>query len=157
MDNKTIRSWESLADYISQRSYGEIVRYQEIETVTGERRRTAKYYNAISKAKKLLEEQGKMIVSIEGGDYRIIYPGDYTKEYAGEVKKARNRLKHGKRILDGAPVQDMSEDEQQTYQRVYDFNARLSASFAGSVTEVKRLTGKQHPMETALNQIKMER
>ena len=58
MDNKTIRSWESLADYISQRSYGEIVRYQEIETVTGERRRTAKYYNAISKAKKLLEEQG---------------------------------------------------------------------------------------------------
>lgn len=157
MDNKTIRSWESLADYISQRPYGDIVRYQEIETVTGERRRTAKYYNAISKAKKLLEEQGKMIVSIEGGDYRIIYPGDYTKEYAGEVKKARNRLKHGKRILDGAPVQDMSEDEQQTYQRVYDFNARLSASFAGSVTEVKRLTGKQHPMETAMNQIKMER
>lgn len=149
MDSKTIRSWESLAEYIANRAYGEIVRYQEIETVTGERRRTSKYYNAISKAKKLLEEQGKMIVSIEGGDYRIIYPGDYTKEYAGEVKKAQSRLKHGIRILKGAPVKDMSEDEQQIYQRVYDFNARLSASFAGSVTEVKRLTGKKHPMEAA--------
>ena len=152
MDNNTVRRWEALANHIEPREYGDIVHYQEIERVTQERRGTSRYYNTITKAKKLLEKHGKMIVSIGGGDYRIIDPGDYTKEYASEVRKARNRLKHGKRILDGAPVKDMNEDEQQVYNRVYDFNARLSASFAGSVTEVKRLTGKQHPMESALNQ-----
>ena len=149
--DKTIRKYEALADYIEPRSYGSIIHYQEIETVTGERRRTQKYYNTIAKAKKLLEERGKMIVSIEGGDYRIIYPGDYTKEYAGEVRKAGRRLKHGGRILRYAPTKDMTKDEQQTYNRVYDFNARLSASFAGSTTEVKRLTGKKHPLEGEIN------
>lgn len=148
---KTIRSYERLAEYISAKGYGDIIHYQEIETVTGERRKSPKYYNAISKAKKLLEDSGKMIVSVEGGDYRVIYPGDYSKEYTSEIKKAHNRLKHGQRILDGAPVKDMSEDELQTYNHVRDFNTRLTASFAGSVTEVKRLTGKQHPMDAALN------
>lgn len=148
---KTIRSYERLSEYISSKGYGDIIHYQEIETVTGERRKSPKYYNAISKAKKLLEDSGKMIVSIEGGDYRVIYPGDYSKEYTSEIKKAHNRLKHGQRILDGAPVKDMSEDELQTYNHVRDFNTRLFASFSGSVTEVKRLTGKKHPLDTSLN------
>lgn len=147
---KTIRSHERLAEYVSSKEYGDIIHYQEIETVTGERRKSSKYYNVITKAKKTLEATGKMIVSIPGGDYQIVYPGDYTKEYAGEVKKARNRLKHGKRILDGAPVKDMTDDELQTYNHVRDFNTRLTASFAGSVTEVKRLTGKKHPLDAAL-------
>lgn len=150
MEHKTIRRWEVLAEKIANHKYGDIIHRQEIESVTGERWKTQRYYTAIEKAKPLLEKQGKMIVSIGSGDYQVACPGDYAKEYAGMVHKAGKRLKHGKRILDGAPVNDMDDDERQTYNRVYDFNARLSASFAGSVTEVKRLTGKQHPLESAL-------
>ena len=152
MENKTIHRWEVLAERIAQHQYGDIIRRQEIEDITGERWKTQRFYTAIQKAKAVLEKQGKMIVSIGSGDYKVAFPGDYSKEYAGMVRKAGKRLKHGKRILDGAPVNDMSEDERQTYNRVYDFNARLSASFAGSVTEVRRLTGKKHPMESAVLQ-----
>lgn len=147
--DKTIRAFERLADYIIPRAYGDIIHRQEIETVTGERWKTQRYYTTIDKAKRLLERQGKMIVSIGKGDYRIIYPGDYAKEYAREVRRAGKRLKHGNKILVHAPVKDMTEDEHQTYNRVYDFNVRLSASFAGTITEVKRLTGKQHPLEAS--------
>lgn len=150
MEIKTIHRWAVLAEKIAKRQYGDVIRRQEIEEITGERWKTQRYYTAIEKAKPMLEKQGKMIVSIGGGDYRVAFPGDYSKEYAGMVRKAGKRLKRGKRILDGAPVHDMNDDERHTYNRVYDFNARLSASFAGSVTEVKRLTGKQHPLESAL-------
>lgn len=152
MDN-TIRKYVALANYIAPRAYGDVIHRQEIETVTEERWKTQRYYAAVNQAKRLLERQGKMIVSIGSGDYRVIYPGDYTAEYAREVRKAGRRLKHGDKILKHAPVKDMTEDEQQTYNRVYDFNARLSASFAGSTTEVKRLTGKKHPLENTADAV----
>lgn len=152
MDNKTVLKGEALASYVEPHEYGDIIHYQEIERVTEERRGSPRYYNAIAKAKKLLEGRSKMIIHIGGGDYRVAYPGDYAKEYVGQVKKAHKRLKHGQRILNGAPIKDMNDDERNTFNHVYDFNARLSASFAGSVTEVKRLAGKQHPLESALTQ-----
>lgn len=151
MPTTTVHRGTALFEYISPREYGDIIRYQEIERVTDTKRYTTSYYNAITKAKKLLETAGKMIVSIEGGDYRVIYPGDYTSEYVREVKRAKKRITHGKKILDGAPVKDMTENEKQVYDRVYDFNSRLSAQFSGSFVEVKKLTGKPHPMEAALN------
>ena len=149
MEEKTIHRGEALADFIEPRAYGEIIRYQEIERVLAEKRGTSRYYNAISKAKKLLEVRGKMIVRIGGGDYQVAYPGDYVRGYAYEVKRARNRLKHGKRILECAPVKDMTEQEHMIYNRVYDFDARISAQFAGSVTEVKRLCSPKHPFSAA--------
>ena len=150
--SNTVRRENALYEYIIPHNYGDIIRYQEIERVTGAKRGASAYYSAIAKAKKMLEADGKMIVSIEGGDYRIIYPGDYTDAYKGEVKRAFRRLKHGKKILDGAPTKDMTEEELQTYNRVYDFNSRLVAQFSGNVTEIKKLVGKKHPLECAMKQ-----
>lgn len=149
--NATVYRENALADYIKPRNYGEIIRYQEIERVTDTRRKTTAYYNAIHKAKKKLLEEGKMIVAIDGGDYRIVYPGDYSLEYAKEVRRAKNRVMQGKKILDNAPTKDMTRDELEVYNRVYDFGTRLSASMTGSSVEVKRLTGKQHPLDKALS------
>ena len=151
MQSQTAFRGNALYEYITPHEYGTIIRYQEIERVTGTKRNTPAYYNTIAKAKKLLEANGKMIVSIEGGDYRIIYPGDYTTAYVKEVKKARNRIKHGQEILDGAPVKDMNTQEVEAYNRVHDFSARLNASFSGSVVEVKKLVARKHPMEAALD------
>ena len=145
----TIHTENQLADYIRPLGYGTIIRYQEIERVTGTKRKTTAYYNCISKAKKVLLEYGKMIVPIDGGDYRIVYPGDYSLEFAKEVRRAKNRIMHGKKILDHAPTQDMTQDELEVYNRVYDFSTRLNAAMSGNAVEVKRLTGKQHPLDTA--------
>ena len=149
MGTNSIRKHELLADYIERKNYGDTVHYQEIEEVTGEKYKTQRFYGAIAKAKNLLEERGKLIVSIGSGDYRIAYPGDYASAYSREVRLANKRIKHGGKILNGAPVADMTQDEVQTFNRVSDFHARLSASLSGNVVEVKRLTSR-HPLEQAV-------
>lgn len=141
----------ALSKFIERREYGEIIRYQDIESITGAKRGTPPYYNAISKAKKILEWHGKAIIHISGGDYQIIYPGDYTELYADKVKQAKRRIMRGKVILENAPVKDMDEFELADYNRVNDFNVRVTAMINGCVVEVKQLTSRKHPFESALS------
>ena len=143
---KTINIGEALADYISEMDYGSIVHYQDIERITKERRGTVRYSNAVTKAKKLLERNGKMIKYFSGGDYKVLYPGDYSNEYAREVRIAGNHIKHGKKILAGAPVNDMTSEERSIFRNVSDFHTRLEASFCGQFVEVKKLVSKKHPL-----------
>lgn len=143
---KSVNIGEVLADYITDMPYGETIRYQDIEKVIGERYGTHKYYRAISKAKSILVERGKMIVLSGRGEYRTAYPGDYVKSYCREVRLAGKRIKNGGKILNGAPTGDMTNEEVQTFNRVSDFHQRLNASIGGSVVEVKKLTGKDHPL-----------
>lgn len=146
MESKTINYGQALADYIAGFDYGTVIHYQDIERIVKEKYRTQRYYNFIQKAKKILEKQGKMIKSLGSGDYQILYPGDYSKAYSREVRCAKNRIKHGGRILNGAPVNDMSTDELQTHNRVRDFHAALEARMYGEFVTVKRLTDKSnHP------------
>ena len=147
MENKTTHKWMLLVDYIERKNYGDVISFQEIENVIGERRKTPKYYQAISKAKVKLEESGKMIRSIGGGDYQVIYPGDYSKAYAREIVLANRRVKHGNRILTHAPVNDMTLGEKQVFDRVSDFHASLQARLAGNEVEVKKLCGTNHPFK----------
>lgn len=150
---KTINRGGILADLIEPKKYGELIHYQEIEQAIGESRGTQRYYSAIAKAKKLLEERGKMIVRIGGGDYQVAYPGDYTEQYAREVRLAGKRIKHGGKILKAAPVKDMTQDEMQTYINVSDFHQRMSASISGANVEIKKLT-RNNPLAEALKNAK---
>ena len=93
---------------------------------------------------------GKLIVPVGHGSYRIIYPGDYTSAYAREVRCAKRRLSQGKKILDGAPVKDMSEAEITSYNAVCDFNLKLTAQFNNNVVQVRTLVHSKHPMQVAL-------
>lgn len=149
-ENKTINRGEALADFVSVRDYGTVIRYQDIEAVTHERRGTARYYQAIAKAKKLLEDRGKMIKLIGGGDYQILYPGDYSGAYSREVRLANKRIKHGDKILKNAPTKDMTQEELQIYNRVSDFHASLQARMSGNVVEVKKLASRNHPLAQAV-------
>lgn len=147
--NKTVNISEELAEFIASNDYGTIIHYQDIEHVTRLRYKTQKYYNTIQKAKKLTEASGKAIKSIGGGDYQVIYPGDYAKEYVREVRIARNHVKHGEKLLNSAPVKDMSIEERGTYNNVCDFHARMQAQISGNYVEVKRLVSKRaHPFST---------
>ncbi len=150
-ERKTVNIGEKLADYIENLDYGTVIRYQDIENITGERRKTQRYYNAIYKARKILVERGKVIKPIGGGDYQIIYPGDYSSAYAREIKLARKRVKRGGKILRNAPKSDMTMDELQAFNHIADFHVRIEASMDGQFIEVKELCGKRHPLLQAVS------
>jgi hypothetical protein len=146
MEEKTIAVWNKLADFISKMAYGDIIHYQDIQSITGLKRGETRYYQAISKAKKILESRGRAIQHIGGGDYQLLYPGDYSGAYVREIKIAKNHVKRGNKILKGAPVNDMSTEERRVFNDVSDFNERMQAQLMGNYVEVKRLTGKPHPL-----------
>ena len=146
MEEKTIAVWNKLADFISKMKYGDIIHYQDIQSITGLKRGETRYYQAISKAKKILESRCRAIQHIGGGDYQLLYPGDYSGAYVREIKIAKNHVKRGNKILKGAPVNDMSTEERRVFNDVSDFNERMQAQLMGNYVEVKRLTGKSHPL-----------
>ena len=146
-EGKTINFGEALADFVAEQEYGSIIHYQDIEHVTKERYGSQRYYRYIATAKSILESKGKMMKSIGGRDYQILYPGDYSAAYAREVNLAKKRIKHGGKILKGAPVNDMTPDERQTFNRISDFHTRLDALACENYAEVKRLLkSKNHPL-----------
>jgi len=146
MEEKTIAVWNKLADFVSKMEYGDIIHYQDIQSITGLKRGETRYYQAISKAKKILESRGRAIQHVGGGDYQLLYPGDYSGAYVREIKIAKNHVKRGNKILKGAPVNDMSTEERRVFNDVSDFNERMQAQLMGNYVEVKRLTGKSHPL-----------
>lgn len=143
---KTIDAGLALADHITPLDYGSIIHYQEIEQITQKKKGERLYYRDISKAKRILESRGKAIAPIGGGDYQVLYPGDYSGAYIREVKMAKKRIDHGGKILDGAPVNDMTDEERRVYNNVSDFNSRMQAQINGSYVEVKRIGEKRHPL-----------
>ena len=149
---KTISAGKALAERLKEKDFGEIVQRQEIEEVTGTRWKTSRYYGAISKANDILTEEGKRIAPTgKGGDYQILYPGDYSDAYVQEIKRAKKCVTRGDKIIRGAPVNQMTADERQRYNNVADFHNRMQAQISGSYVEVKRLAGKKmHPLEAGL-------
>lgn len=148
-DSRTINAGQALADHIATLNYGSIIHYQEIEQIIHRKWKTHLYYRDISKAKHILEKKGKAIAPIGGGDYQVLYPGDYSGAYANQVKLASRRIKRGGQILEGAPVNDMSPEERMTFNNVYDFHKRVESRLAGEYVEVERLAQKKHPFAIA--------
>ena len=148
-EKKTINIGEALADYITDLPYGTFVYYQDIERITKTRWGEQKYYAAIVKAKKILETRGKAIRNTGKGEYQVLYPGDYTGAYSREVRLANKRIRHGGKILKGAPKKDMSAEEIKSFNNVADFHTRLEARLRGEYIEVKALVGKKHPYQIA--------
>lgn len=146
MEQKTINYGDAIADYITDKDYGTIIHYQEIERITHENYGSTRFYAYIAKAKKILEKRGKMIKSIGRGDYQVLYPGDYSSAYAREIRLAKGRIKRGGKIIKGAPVNDMTAEERQMLNNISDFHTRLNAQISGNFVEVKRLVGKTHPL-----------
>jgi len=149
---QTISAGKKLAEVVSKRDFGAVIYRQEIEEITGCRWKTSRYYDAVTNANERLTEAGKRIAaSGKSGDYQILYPGDYSDAYVKEVKRAKRCVTKGGKILEGAPVNDMTDDERKKYYDVSDFHNRMQAQISGGYVEVRRIAGKKpHPMEAAL-------
>ena len=131
---------EILYDYIIKLNYGDTILHQDIESIIQENHDSKKYQSIIQKAKKKLLESSKGLENIKGVGYRVIYPDDYTDLSLKYVKSGYKRIDTGFKVLQHAPVNDMSKEGFERYRHIKDSVNRLHAMVAGGCTEIKMLS-----------------
>ena len=147
--NKTVA--EVLAEEFDRLPYGTLVEHTEIENIIGLSRDSGKYRSTITKARKLLMKNHKLLENIKGQGYRVLEPDDTVDLALSHYKKGFNEIKKGQKVLDSAPINDMSAEGRATYRRVYDRAVILDAATKGAVVEIKELANKKpHPFLTAI-------
>ena len=140
---------KALVEAIANEPYGTTFEHFKIAAIIGERYGTPRYQEIVTRSKKELLESGKMISSVHGVGYRIVYPDEYTDQSAKCVVSGARRIDKGVRILDSAPVKDMTQMGAQKYNTVSDRMRIMQAAVHGAKVEIKMLAAKrQNPLLT---------
>jgi len=142
----TKKTVQNLVEKISSMDYGETVTHMDIECITGISRHSSKYGSILSRAKRQLQEEGKMIVSVWNVGYRVLEPDEYSKQAISSIISGGRRITAGKQVLQNAPTAKMTEDGRRTHQLISDRVMILEAAVAGASTEVRMLSNKHNPM-----------
>ena len=144
------RKAEILAKKISEMQYGDVITHTEIEMLIQEKRGNPKYNATISKARKiLLDKYKKSIENIRGDGYRLIQPDDFIHSSLNHYRKGFKSIQRGYKVLENAPVDDMTSDGKVTYRLVKDRSLVLLASMKGASAELKTLS-RRNPFDPAL-------
>lgn len=144
----TNKKVEKLVDYFISKEYGTIVYHQEIATLIDAKYGSYGYRSIVNAAKKKLLESGKMIESIRKSGYQVVEPDAYTDKAVGKVHSAVRNINDGQKIMDNAPVNDMSPVGLEIHNQVNDRFRLVRASMTGSKVEITMLSKKrEHPMK----------
>lgn len=142
---------KALVEAFANEPYGATFEHYKIAAIIGVPYGTPKYQEIVSNAKKELEESGKMIVSVWKVGYRVADPDEYVDQSAKRVGRGARQIDHGVRILDNAPVKDMSQLGVQRYNTVNDRMRIMQAAVHGAKVEIKMLaTKRKNPLEAAV-------
>lgn len=134
---------KALVELFANEKYGATVEHFKIAATIGEHYGSQNYTQIVAKAKKELLDSGKMITSVFGVGYRVVNPDEYTDQSARCVVLGARRIDKGMKILDNAPVQDMTQDGVQKYNTVSDRLHILRAAVTGAKVEIKMLNAKR--------------
>ena len=134
---------KALVEAFANESYGTTLEHFKIAAIIGEGYGTPKYQEIVTRAKKELLDSGKMIASVHGIGYRLVYPDEYTDQSARCVVSGARRIDKGVHILDSAPVKDMTQMGAQKYNTVADRMRIMQAAVHGAKVEIKMLTAKR--------------
>lgn len=139
---------EILAEKISELNYGDVITHQQISDLIEENYPSNKYTSTIAKARKiLLKNYNKTIENIIGDGYRVVNPDDFVGQSLKHYKRGFNEMQKGYGTLIHAPVQDMTVEGRDIYQKIYDRTIILNAAMKGASVELKTLAGKRsHPL-----------
>lgn len=141
---------KALVEAFVNESYGTTLEHFKIAAIIGEDYGTPKYQEIVTRAKKELLDSGKMIASVHGIGYRLVYPDEYTDQSARCVVSGARRIDKGVHILDSAPVKDMTQMGAQRYNTVSDRMRIMQAAIHGAKVEIKMLAKKrQNPLLSA--------
>ena len=134
---------KALVEVFANEDYGKTIEHFKIAAIIGETYGTPKYQEIVTRAKKELLDSGKMIASVHGIGYRLVYPDEYTDQSARCVVSGARRIDKGVHILDSAPVKDMTQTGAQKYNTVADRMRIMQAAVHGAKVEIKMLTAKR--------------
>lgn len=142
---------KALVETFLTEGYGKTVEHFRIASIIEEHYGTSAYWQIINSASKELLECGNMIKSVWKVGYQIVPPDEYTTESVRKVSCGARQIDKGMRILENAPVKDMTQDGVQRYNAVRDRASILQASIHGARVEIKMLDSKRrHPLLEAV-------
>lgn len=142
-------SIDTLVKAVEDREYGAILSFDEIGGIINERHGSMKYNDILQAARKRLIAAGHMIVNVRGVGYKVCYPDGYTSEGVRYMRQGARRIDRGTKILNHAPVNDMSQPAREAYNRVRDRMVRLQAAMAGASVEIHMLEASKNPLQLA--------
>ena len=140
---------DSLVKAVSERKYGDVLDFKEIGYIIHQEYGTHAYNNILQAVKKRLELAGHMIVNVRGVGYKVLPPDDYTNEGVKRVHQGAKRIDRGTKVLNHAPVNDMTQQAREAHNRVNDRMVRLQAAMAGATVEIHMLGKSQNPLLVA--------
>ncbi len=140
---------DALVRAVNERNYGDTLDFKEIGYIIQQKYGTHAYSDILQAAKKRLELAGHMIVNVRGIGYKVCMPDDYTQEGVRRVRQGAQRIDRGTKVLNHAPVNDMSQPAREAHNRVNDRMVRLQAAMAGASVEIHMLGKSQNPLLAA--------
>lgn len=130
-------------------NYGDVLSFDEIDRIIGQRKGTLAYNSILQAARNRLISTGHMIVNVRGIGYKVCTPDNYTGEGVRYMRQGARKIDRGTKILIHAPVNDMSPEAREAHNRVNDRMIRLQAAMAGASVEIHKLSTSQHPLLNA--------
>lgn len=147
MDRKT--AIDNLVEAVQDRNYGEVLSFDEIGSIIHQQHGSMRYNDILQAAKKRLEVAGHMIVNVRGIGYKVLEPDGYTGVGVKRVREGARRIDRGTKVLNHAPVNDMSQQAREQHNRVNDRMVRLQAAMAGASVEIHMLSTSKNPLLNA--------
>ena len=140
---------DNLVNVVSERNYGDILSFSEIGNIIEQKHGTTAYNDILQAARKRLIAAGHMIVNVRGIGYKVCEPDGYTGEGVRYMRLGARRIDRGAKIINHAPINDMSPAAREAHNRVNDRMTRLQAAMAGASVEIHMLTKRNNPLLTA--------
>ena len=140
---------DCLVKAVEGMDYGRVLGLDEIGNIIEQKYGTAAYSDILQAARKRLIAAGHMIVNVRGIGYKVCPPDNYTDEGVRQMRVGARRIDAGAKILNHAPVSDMSPAARESYNRVHDGMMRLQAAVAGRSVEIHMLSARENPLRAA--------
>lgn len=136
----------SLVQAIEERDYGDVLSFEEIGRIIGQKYGTTTYNDILQSARKRLITAGHMVVNVRGVGYKVCVPDGYTNEGVRYMRQGARKIDRGAKIISHAPVNDMSPEARAAHNRVNDRMTMLQAAMAGASVEIHMLSTSKNPL-----------
>ena len=143
---KRQESIDALVKAVEGHNYGDVLDFKEIGYIIHQEYGKRAYNDILQAARKRLEVAGRMIVNVRGVGYKVCMPDDYTGEGMRRVRRGARCIDRGARVLNHAPVNDMTQEAREAHNRVNDRMITLQAAIAGASVELHMLGKPTNPL-----------
>ena len=140
---------DALVAAVEEMEYGSVMSFRDIGHIIGKSYGDRAYNDILQAARKRLIATGHMIVNVRGIGYKVCQPDDYTGEGVRLMRQGAKRIDRGVKIMDHAPVKDMSPAAREAHNRVNDRMRMLQAAMSGASVEIHMLGTNKNPLLAA--------